>query len=184
MERVGGEVERPAGGALTVVDADLAEVIRGIRLVAFDFDGVFTDNMVYVTQDGVESVRCWRGDGMGIKALTRLGIATIIVSTEVNPVVTARSRKLQMRCVQGCEDKRVTLDELASEHGLRLDQIAFVGNDVNDLCCLEVVGLPIVVQDAHPSVLHAARYRTATPGGYGAVREVCDLIQSVLEGEP
>ena len=165
------------------IDGDLAHLIRQVRLVAFDFDGVFTDNAVYVSQDGTESVRCWRSDGLGLKELRRLGLDTIIISTEVNPVVTARSRKLQIACVQGCEDKRVTLEEVIRERGLELSQVAFVGNDVNDLCCLEIVGVPIVVQDAHPDVVSVARYRTRTPGGYGAVREVCDLIKVVLEDQ-
>lgn len=165
----------------TEIDDELAYLIRQVRLVAFDFDGVFTDNTVYISQDGVESVRCWRSDGLGLKELTRLGLLSVIISTEENPVVTTRSQKLKIRCIQGCPDKRETLDEVAAEHRLSLQQIAFVGNDVNDLCCLEVVGVPIVVNDAHPDVVHAARYRTRTPGGYGAVREVCDLFRSVLE---
>jgi YrbI family 3-deoxy-D-manno-octulosonate 8-phosphate phosphatase len=127
-------------------------------------------------------VRCWRGDGLGLRELERLGLEVIILSTEENPVVTARSRKLKVRCVQGCADKRVELDRILGEHGLALEEVAFVGNDINDLCCLEVVGLPVVVQDAHPSVLSAAMYRTSALGGYGAVREVCDLIVRVRKG--
>lgn len=162
------------------IDDQLAERIRGIRLVAFDFDGVFTDNSVFVSEEGIESVRCWRGDGLGLRELERLGLSTIIISTEENVVVTTRSRKLKVRCIQGCPDKRATLDEVIQELGYTLEQVAFVGNDINDLPCLEVVGLPIVVEDAHPSVLPHALLRTQTPGGYGAVREVCDLFSSVL----
>lgn len=163
------------------IDDELAHLIRRVRLVAFDFDGVFTDNAVYVSEDGIESVRCSRSDGLGLRELRRLGIETIIISTETNPVVTTRSRKLKIACVQGCEDKRVTLDEVMRQHDLTLDQVAFVGNDINDLCCLDVVGLPIVVRDAHPDVIPVARYRTRTLGGYGAVREVCDMIRTVLD---
>jgi 3-deoxy-D-manno-octulosonate 8-phosphate phosphatase (KDO 8-P phosphatase) len=174
----------PSGQGGEAIRDELAHLIRRVRLVAFDFDGVFTDNSVYVSEDGKESVRCWRSDGLGLRELRRLGIATIIISTETNAVVTTRSRKLAIACVQGCEDKRATLDEVMREHGLSLEEVAFVGNDINDLCCLDVVGLPIVVQDAHPSVIPAARYRTRTPGGYGAVREVCDLFTAVLEDQP
>jgi YrbI family 3-deoxy-D-manno-octulosonate 8-phosphate phosphatase len=162
------------------IPADLAETIRNIRLVAFDFDGVFTDNTVWVAEDGQEWVRCWRGDGLGLRKLERVGIGAAIISTETNPVVSARSRKLQIRCIQGCADKRAALEGLILELGLSLAQVAFVGNDINDLPCLTGVGLPIVVQDAHPSVLPYARYRTQTPGGYGAVREICDLFEQVL----
>src|SRR5258706_14480 len=84
---------------------DLVSAFARVRLVVFDFDGVFTDNTVYVSQDGVESVRCWRSDGLGITRLKQAGVDTAIVSTETNPVVGARGRKLGMRCIQGCEDK-------------------------------------------------------------------------------
>jgi YrbI family 3-deoxy-D-manno-octulosonate 8-phosphate phosphatase len=156
--------------------------LRAVKLVVFDFDGVFTDNSVYVSQDGVESVRCWRGDGLGLTNLKRAGIPSAIVSTEANPVVSARSRKLDMRCVQGCDDKVAAVQALAGEHGITLADVAFVGNDINDLACLEAVGLPIVVQDAHPDVLAAAVFRTSAPGGRGAVREVCDAIVAARQG--
>jgi len=161
----------------------LEDRIRGVRLVAFDFDGVFTDNMVYVFEDGSEAVRCFRGDGIGLRKLEKAGIEAIIISTETNPVVAARSRKLGIRCVQGCEDKRAALESIAREKGLSLEQVAFVGNDVNDLPCLICVGLPIVVRDAHPEVIPCARYQTRARGGHGAVREVCELFERVLASE-
>ena len=155
------------------LEADLAAV----RFIAFDFDGVFTDNHVYVAQDGTELVRCWRGDGIGLRALQRLGIGTAIISTEVNPVVTARSRKLEIECIQACDDKLAALDELGKRHRVTRQEMAFVGNDINDRACLEAVRLPIVVADAHEDVLPLARYRTKLVGGRGAVREVCDLFR-------
>ncbi len=156
------------------------DIIKEIRLIAFDFDGVFTDNMVYVFEDGREAVRCSRGDGMGLQKLKRLGIETIIISTEQNPVVSARAQKLKIRCVQGCDDKRAELEKIIRELGISLTQVAFVGNDINDEPCLTCVGLPMVVQDAHPDVLPLARYRTQKPGGKGAVREICDLFAETL----
>lgn len=158
-------------------------IIERIRLVVFDFDGVFTDNMVLTFQDGTEAVRCFRGDGIGLSKLKSLGIQTVIISTEANMVVTARSRKLGIRCVQDCRDKRAELEAIAQELGLSLDQVAFVGNDINDLSCLTCVGLPIVVQDAHPDVVSIARYQTRACGGHGAVREVCDLFERALIGK-
>jgi YrbI family 3-deoxy-D-manno-octulosonate 8-phosphate phosphatase len=151
-----------------------------MRLVAFDFDGVFTDNSVYVSEDGTESVRCSRSDGIGLRKLENLGIQTIIISTEVNPVVSVRSKKLNIKCMQGVEDKAKALLDIAKDMSLELSQMAFVGNDINDLPGLKIVGLPIVVQDALPDVLPYAKYRTETPGGYGAVREVCDMFARVL----
>jgi 3-deoxy-D-manno-octulosonate 8-phosphate phosphatase (KDO 8-P phosphatase) len=159
---------------------ELAELIRSIRLVAFDFDGVFTDNMVYVFEDGREAVRCSRADGLGLRKLDRAGIQSVILSTETNPVVTVRSHKLGIRCLQGCENKQTALQQLLAEAGLSLAQAAFVGNDENDAGCLRHVALPIVVRDAHPSVAPLARYQTETRGGCGAVREVCDLFERIL----
>lgn len=158
----------------------MQDIISKIRLIAFDFDGVFTDNMVYVFEDGAEAVRCSRSDGMGLQKLRRLGLETIIISTETNPVVSARARKLQMRCVQECEDKRAALEKIIQEMGISLAEVAFVGNDINDEACLKCVGLPIVVQDAHPDVLPLARFQTRKPGGRGAVREICDLFERTL----
>lgn len=158
----------------------LRALLQTIRLVAFDFDGVFTDNMVYVLEDGREAVRCSRADGIGLRALERLGILPVILSTETNRVVAARAAKLKIRCVHGLEDKLGSLVSLAGEMGIELSECAFVGNDVNDAACLRAVGLPIVVQDAHPDVLGLARFKTETRGGYGAVREVCDWFAHTL----
>ena len=167
----------------TLDDPSLAQIIRNIRLIAFDFDGVFTDNGVYVLEDGREAVRCNRSDGMGLNKLRAIGIATVIISTEPNPVVSARGRKLKIDCIQDCADKRAAIDQVAGNLGLTLEQVAFVGNDINDLPCLTAVGLPIVVGDAHPDVIPYASYQTKKPGGHGAVREVCDLFEATLRGE-
>ena len=155
----------------------MKDIITKIRLVAFDFDGVFTDNMVYVMEDGTEAVRCFRSDGIGLQKLKRLGIEPMIISTEANPVVSARARKLKIRCIQNCQDKRAVLEDITHELGITLNEVAFVGNDINDQSCLECVALPIVVQDAFPEVVPLALYQTKRPGGYGAVREVCDLFE-------
>ena len=157
------------------------ELIENIRLIAFDFDGVFTDNMVYVFENGAEAVRCYRSDGIGLQKLKGMGIETIIISTEANPVVSARARKLKIDCVQNCQDKRAVLEEITEKKGISLKEIAFVGNDINDLACLKCVALPIVVMDAHPDVVSIARYQTRRPGGRGAVREICDLFERTLK---
>jgi YrbI family 3-deoxy-D-manno-octulosonate 8-phosphate phosphatase len=86
----------------------------------------------------------------------------------------------RLRCLQDCQDKQATLEDVAQELGISLDEVAFIGNDVNDLVCLTKVGLPIVVNDAHPDVIPLAGYRTNACGGYGAVREVCDLIEQTV----
>jgi len=154
--------------------------MQAIRLVAFDFDGVFTDNAVYVFQDGSEAVRCSRADGIGLRKLERMGLHIVVISTETNPVVSVRSCKLGIRCLQGCADKQAAIETIAKELDLSLAAVAFVGNDVNDAPCLACAGLPIVVRDAHPDVVPLACYQTRAAGGHGAVREVCDLFERVL----
>lgn len=165
------------------MDLDSA-LVKKVRLIAFDFDGVFTDNSVYVFEDGREAVRCTRADGIGLAKLRGLGVEAVIISTEINPVVQVRADKLGVYCIQGCEDKRSALLALLEERGLSLEQAAFVGNDVNDLACLEMVSLPIVVRDAHPDIIPIARFRTRARGGYGAVREICDHFSRILELNP
>lgn len=150
--------------------------LRAVQVVIFDFDGVFTDNAVYVSQDGVESVRCWRSDGLGLARLKTLGVHIFIVSTEQNPVVTVRANKLKLACRQGVDDKAVAIRQISDEIGVALEHVMFVGNDINDIPALRSVGFPVVVSDAYPEVAQYARLQTRKPGGYGAVREISDLI--------
>lgn len=147
-----------------------------------DFDGVHTDDAVHVDQDGRESVRVHRGDGMGVSRLVGAGVPVMILSKERNPVVSARARKLSVEVRQGIDDKAVVLKEWMAEKQLDPRHVAYVGNDVNDLAAFGVVGWPIAVADAHPDVLAAARIVLQRRGGQGAVREVCDLIP--LPGQP
>ena len=166
-----------------VADATLSEIIRNLRLVVFDFDGVFTDNAVYFSQDGVEMVRCSRSDGLGLRRLEQAGLQVIVVSTEENPIVSKRCGKMKVRCIQGCPDKVTILENLRTEFGVTWEEIAYLGNDINDTGCLERVGLPMLVADAFAEVVPLARYQTKTNGGYGAVREVCDLFYTVRIGK-
>ena len=158
------------------VQRDLHQLMCAVQAVVFDFDGVFTDNTVMVDQNGVESVRCWRSDGLGLARLRELGLKTLIISTEVNPVVSVRAKKLKTDCTQGVEDKAEAIAEWAVSVGIQLSNIAFVGNDINDIPALKEVGLPIAVGDAYEEIAPFIKYRTRKPGGYGAVREICDLI--------
>lgn len=152
------------------------EKLTAIRLVAFDFDGVFTDNTVYVDQDGVESVRCWRSDGLGLSRLHSMGVQVFIISTETNNVVIARAQKLKLPCKHAVEDKAAVIIRTCKELGISLENTMFVGNDINDIPAFNVVGMPVAVADAHPETYPHVLYRTTRPGGFGAVREVCDLI--------
>ena len=158
--------------------------LRQIGLVVFDFDGVFTDNRVWVSETGAESVVCWRGDGIGLRRLDEVGVPYVIVSTEPNPVVARRAEKLRARCIHGVDDKLVVLREEASTAGLELRSVAYIGNDVNDATCLEAVGLPVVPADAWPEVVPYARWVLGRPGGHGCVRELCDAVWRALRSAP
>jgi 3-deoxy-D-manno-octulosonate 8-phosphate phosphatase (KDO 8-P phosphatase) len=170
------------GTSLERLPPPLRRALRQVQLVAFDFDGVMTDNRVYVNERGEESVACSRFDGLGLSRLRALAIPTCIVSTEVNPVVARRAEKLKTDVTQGVEDKVAAVAAYAARHGATLARTVFVGNDINDLPVLRAVGIPIVVADAHPSVRGAAAYVTERAGGQGAVREICDMIAEIVGG--
>jgi len=158
----------------------LAALPERIGGVAFDFDGVFTNNRVLVAEDGQEAVLCNRSDGWGLARLRETGIPTVVISTEKNPVVAARCRKLGLDCRQGIDDKVAAIHRWAEEIGASLEQLVFLGNDVNDLAALQAVGCPAVVADAHPEAVRNAQLVLERAGGDAAVRELCDLIQLKL----
>ncbi|ALX65622.1 hypothetical protein AB663_000206 [Microbacterium sp. XT11] len=149
------------------------------RAVVTDFDGVHTDDTALIDADGRERVRVSREDGMGVSLLRRAGVPMLILSTEVNPVVRARADKLRVPVLHGIEDKEQALRGWAAENGLDLADIAYLGNDVNDLPAMRIVGWPVAVADAHPRVIAAARVVLTRSGGDGAVRE---LVERVLPG--
>lgn len=155
--------------------------LQPIRLLALDFDGVFTDNRVFVHQDGTESVACNRSDGLGLEMARDAGLEIHVISKERNPVVRARCEKLGLPVAQQIDDKLPVLQGLAAERGLEATAVAFVGNDVNDAECMAWAGLGIAVADAHESALRAADFVTRQRGGHGAVREVCDLWLAARE---
>ncbi|GAA1506344.1 acylneuraminate cytidylyltransferase [Agromyces terreus] len=141
-----------------------------------DFDGVHTDDTAWVDTLGRESVRVSRSDGAGIARLRDAGLPVLILSREADPVVARRAEKLGVECLHGIHEKGEALADWASSRGIRLDRIAYVGNDRNDLPALELVGWPVAVRDAVPDVLAAARHVLDRTGGHGAVRELADLI--------
>ncbi|REJ06217.1 acylneuraminate cytidylyltransferase [Microbacterium bovistercoris] len=152
--------------------------IPALALVT-DFDGVHTDDSATVDEHGNESVRVSREDGMGVARLRRAGIPMLILSTEQNPVVARRAEKLQIPVLHGVDDKASALAAWAAERGIRLEDIAYVGNDVNDLGPLGVVGWPVAVANAHPQVKAAARVVLNRRGGDGAVREIAERMLAV-----
>jgi N-acylneuraminate cytidylyltransferase len=147
-----------------------------VSLVVLDFDGVLTDDRVYVNQHGEETVAAHRGDGMGISQLKKEGIEVVILSKEKSPVVKARADKLGIPAYQGIDEKGKELQSLMADKGVSSEQVVYLGNDINDLPCFPLVGLAAAVADAHPKVIERAHLVLNKNGGYGAVRELCDLL--------
>ncbi|WP_447037807.1 cytidylyltransferase domain-containing protein [Streptomyces sp. DSM 118878] len=147
-----------------------------IDAVILDFDGTQTDDRVLIDSEGREYVSVHRGDGLGIAALRDAGIPLLILSTEQNPVVAARARKLRLPVLHGIDRKDLALKQWCEEQGIAPERVLYVGNDVNDLPCLALVGWPVAVASAHDVVRGAARAVTTTPGGEGAIREIATWI--------
>ncbi|GAU65060.1 putative N-acylneuraminate cytidylyltransferase [Streptomyces sp. NBRC 110611] len=158
----GGTPARP--GSLPTLD--------DVDAVVMDFDGTQTDDRVLIDADGRETVAVHRGDGLGIAALRKAELKLLILSTETNPVVAARARKLRVPVLHGIDRKDLALKQWCEETGTAPERVLYVGNDVNDLPCFGLVGWPVAVAGAHDVVRGAARAVTATPGGGGALREI------------
>jgi YrbI family 3-deoxy-D-manno-octulosonate 8-phosphate phosphatase len=147
-----------------------------ISLAVFDFDGVFTDNRVWVDEQGHEMVAAYRSDSFGISRLASWGIPTLVISTEPNPVVEARCKKMKVEYVHGVQDKVPVLSEILRQKGIPPNETIFTGNDINDLGCFKLAGFAVAVADALPEALNNADLILQHRGGHGAVRELCELI--------
>jgi len=153
--------------------------LKNIKFLAFDFDGVFTDNRVWINQSGHESVVCYRSDGIGISKLRSLGVTMLVISSEKNPVVKQRCDKLNIECINGVNDKwKILKNRLCSEK-IDYAYCGYMGNDIQDIECMQECGYSFSVNDAYEEVKKVADYITKRNGGYGAVREVCDLIYKI-----
>ena len=141
-----------------------------------DFDGVMTDDCVIVDQNGIESVRCSRADGMGIRLLRESGMKIVVLSSERNPVVMTRCKKLNLECIHGVLKKGEILENYIKENEINPQNVIYVGNDVNDLPCFPLVGCAVVPADAHAKVKNEADIVLLHNGGEGAVRELCDML--------
>lgn len=148
-----------------------------IQTIIFDFDGVLTDDRVWVDQDGREMVCCSRRDGLGFDILRQSGLKLFILSTETNPVVSKRAAKLKVPAIQGCADKARALSDLAKKEGIDLSRTLYVGNDLNDLEAIRLCGYSACPADAHPAIKDVTTWVLKTSGGQGVTR---DIIESVL----
>ncbi|MFB6829801.1 cytidylyltransferase domain-containing protein [Streptomyces hydrogenans] len=155
-----------------LLDEPATPAFADVDAVVLDFDGTQTDDRVHLDAEGREFVSAHRGDGLGIAALRRAGLPVLILSTEQNPVVAARARKLKIPVLHGIDRKDLALKEWCEAESIDPARVLYAGNDVNDLPCFHLVGWPVAVGSAHDSVRAAARAVTATPGGFGAIREI------------
>lgn len=171
--------ERP-----TAAHTSLSRALKCVRLFATDVDGVLTDGGMYYSESGDELKKFNTRDGMGIKLLQRAGLITALITMEETKLVMRRAEKLAIPEVhQGARDKLAVLRALADRHGLTLEEMAYIGDDVNDLEALKAVGFSAAPADAMPPVLKAVDYVCRKRGGDGAVREVADLILAARAGK-
>jgi N-acylneuraminate cytidylyltransferase len=154
-----------------------------VKMVVTDFDGVITDGRVWVNGDGVETVAASRADSMRIRQMRAAGIQVMILSSEVDNVVSARARKMGIQAIHGMglDGKGEALKQILAEKNLNAAEVVYLGNDFNDLPCFEVAGWAVAVADAYPEALRAADYVLKTNGGFGALRELCDLVLNRIE---
>lgn len=159
--------------------SDLLARAAGIRLAAFDVDGVLTNGQLFLGPQGEEYKVFNVRDGQGLVMLRESGVAIAIITGRRSAVVAARMAELGIEYVyQGQRDKGAALDELLTRLGIGPEAVCYVGDDLPDLPVLLRVGLPATVADGHPACVAAARYRTTAGGGAGAVREICELLMT------
>ena len=160
--------------------SEIEQKIKKISLFTLDFDGVFTDNRVFIDENGKETVVCDRSDSLGLKMLRekRPDVTVIVISKETSKVVKARCDKLKITCYTGIDDKLTTFQKIITDMKLEPAHVAYMGNDVNDLECMAYAGIGVAVADSDPKVLAIADYITRKNGGRGAIREFIDIVLS------
>lgn len=159
------------------IDASLLAQFAKVRLLALDVDGVLSDGRIYMGNDGEELKAFHTKDGYGIKAVMQLGVQVAVITGRNSAIVQNRMQALGVQhVIQGKEQKQSALSELQQTLGIAASETACMGDDMPDIGMFAVSDLAIAVQDAHPYILQQAVYQTQVRGGFGAVREVCDLI--------
>lgn len=172
-------------------------LLKNIKLIALDFDGVLTTNSVIHEQDGTEKVQRTRADSFGIDLLDQAGlydkenyennskeIDIIILSRETNPIVAGVAKKIKIKCSKGIYNKIGRFDEEVKKRNLSHSEVLFIGNDLNDLECIKKAGIGVAVADSWPQIKEAANYITTKKGGHGAFREMCELVLYAKEAHP
>ncbi|MGO2011191.1 MAG: 3-deoxy-manno-octulosonate-8-phosphatase KdsC [Pseudoalteromonas sp.] len=159
---------------------DVEQRAKKIKMLICDIDGVFSDGRIYLGNQGEELKAFNTKDGFGIKALINSGFEVAVITGRHSQIVQQRMTSLTVQHIyQGQEDKLLSYQELKNNLKLNDDQIAYIGDDGPDLPVMEQVGFAVAVNDAHPLIKHLAHYTTMLPGGFGAVRELTDLLMLV-----
>ncbi len=156
-----------------------AKLWNDIRLIVSDFDGVMTDNRVWVDETGKETVCVNRADGQAVHMLRDMGINLVIMSTEKNEVVAKRADKLNIECIQSISDKAECLKKYCEDQKICQQNVIYIGNDINDLGALQLAGIRIVPGDAYEEVRAIADYVTEAMGGQGVIREVAGILKKL-----
>jgi len=150
--------------------------IQEIELIIYDFDGVMTDNRVLVDQDGKEAVFCNRADGLAISRIKKMGISQMIVSTETNIVVSVRAEKLRIPVIQGVGDKQDIILRYCEKQNIDLKKVIYIGNDINDLEIMMLIGYPVAPSDASIEIKNIAKIIVNAKGGNGVIRDFLDVL--------
>ncbi|NVL89665.1 MAG: HAD-IIIA family hydrolase [Desulfobacterales bacterium] len=180
LERPGTKERIKTPSVVSRLNAEVRARVERVKFVVFDVDGVLTDGRLFYHDDGTESKAFDVRDGHGIKMLRHAGIEAALVSGRNSPMVEKRAADLGIKeVVQGVRDKVPIIEEIISKRGLKLEEVAVVGDDVVDLPAMSRVGLAIAVADASEHLFDSAHYITLAPGGRGAAREVAELILGV-----
>jgi len=154
--------------------------LEDLEAIVIDFDGVLTDNGVYVLENGQEAVKCSRSDGLAFDVLRKKKKPRLFIySTETNPVVQARAKKLKVTCTQSVADKEKGLQDLASKENFDLKKTIYIGNDLNDYKAMLLCGYSACPSDSHPAILKIASFPLKTKGGQGVMRELVEGILSI-----
>ena len=153
--------------------------LDSIAAFIFDFDGVMTNNLVHLDENGKEWVSCSRADGLAFDVLRKLNKSSFILSTEKNLVVTARANKLKIPVIQGVEDKSRAIIELADREGFELDKVLYLGNDLNDYYAMKLCGISVCPSDSHELIKSISNIILKKEGGAGVVRELLEEILNI-----
>lgn len=147
-----------------------------IKQIFYDFDGVMTNNQVLLSEDGTESVFVNRSDGLAVSYFKKMRIKQCIISTETNPVVSKRAEKLKIPCYQGISNKLEEIKKLLTNSNLHMDDVAYVGNDLNDLEVMQYLPNTFCPKDSHPEILKVAQHTLKSSGGEGVIMDLYNTL--------